>query len=88
MNYILNALNLVILIFSQGLFCIGHSLNLDSICVFTLFSTIIQKQPPEVLCKKIKRPKGLQTLKKKTPTQVFSCEICRSFKKTYFEEHL
>ena len=23
-----------------------------------------------------------------TPTQVFSCEICQIFKKTYFEEHL
>ena len=23
-----------------------------------------------------------------TSTQVFSCEFCKSFKKTYFEEHL
>ena len=23
-----------------------------------------------------------------TPTQVFSCEICKTFKNTYFEEHL
>ena len=23
-----------------------------------------------------------------TPTQVFSCEICEKFRKTYFEEHL
>ena len=27
-------------------------------------------------------------LKKETPTQVFSCEICEIFKNTYFEEHL
>ena len=25
---------------------------------------------------------------KKTPTQMFSCEICEIFKNTYFEEHL
>ena len=28
------------------------------------------------------------TLLKKAPTQVFSCEICKLFKKNYFEEHL
>ena len=27
-------------------------------------------------------------IKKETPTQVFSCEICEIFKNTYFEEHL
>ena len=27
-------------------------------------------------------------LKKETPTQVFSCEICEIFKNAYFEEHL
>ena len=27
-------------------------------------------------------------LKKKTPTQVLSCEICEIFKNTFFEEHL
>ena len=25
---------------------------------------------------------------KETPTQVFSCEYCKIFKNTYFEEHL
>ena len=25
---------------------------------------------------------------KKTPTEVFSCEICEIFKNIYFEEHL
>ena len=25
---------------------------------------------------------------KKTPTQVFSCKVCETFKNTYFEEHL
>ena len=28
------------------------------------------------------------TLFKKTPTEVFSCEIFENFKNTYFEEHL
>ena len=28
------------------------------------------------------------TLLKETPTQVFSCEICKIFQSTYFEEHL
>ena len=27
-------------------------------------------------------------IKKETPTQVFSCEYYKSFKNTYFEEHL
>ena len=34
---------------------------------------------------------GLQPcifIKKETPTQVFSCEICETFTNTYFEEHL
>ena len=30
----------------------------------------------------------LQLYQKKTSAQVFSCEICEIFKKTYFEEHL
>ena len=28
------------------------------------------------------------TLLKETPTQVFSCKICETFKNTYFEKHL
>ena len=28
------------------------------------------------------------TLKKETPTQVFSCVICEIFTKIYYEEHL
>ena len=31
---------------------------------------------------------GPTTLLKKTPTQVFSCQIYKLFKKNYFEEHL
>ena len=31
---------------------------------------------------------GPATLLKKTPTQVFSCEICKLFKNNCFEEHL
>ena len=30
----------------------------------------------------------LQLYQKKTPTQLFSCEYCGTFKNTYFEEHL
>ena len=31
---------------------------------------------------------GSATLLKKTPTQVFSCRICETFKNIYFVEHL
>ena len=34
------------------------------------------------------RPSGLQLYQKETPTQVFLCEYCEIFKKTYFEKHL
>ena len=34
------------------------------------------------------KPSGLQLYLKKTPTQVFSCEICEILKTAYFEEHL
>ena len=34
------------------------------------------------------RPEGLQLYYEETPTQVFSCEICETFKLTYFEDHL
>ena len=29
-------------------------------------------------------PKGLQIYCNETPTQVFNCEFCKSFKNTYF----
>ena len=29
-----------------------------------------------------------QLYQKETPTQVFSCKICKTFKNTYFEEHM
>ena len=31
---------------------------------------------------------SLQVFLKETPTQVLSCEVCKTFKITYFEEHL
>ena len=31
---------------------------------------------------------GCNVTKKKTPTQVFSCDICEIVKNIYFEEHL
>ena len=33
-------------------------------------------------------PSGLELYENETPTQVFSCKICKIFKNTYFEEHL
>ena len=34
------------------------------------------------------RPGAYNFIKKETPAQVFSCEICKIFKNTYFKEHL
>ena len=31
---------------------------------------------------------SLQVFEKETPTQVLSCEVCKTFKNTYFEEYL
>ena len=31
---------------------------------------------------------AMQLYQKETPTQVFSCEYCKDFKKTYFEQYL
>ena len=31
---------------------------------------------------------SLQVFQKETPTQVLSCEVCETFKNTYFEKHL
>ena len=56
-----------------------------------------QKQPPEVFYKKAvlnfaifsgKTPVLESVFKKETPTQVFSCEYCKTFENTNFEEHL
>ena len=33
-------------------------------------------------------PSGLQFYQKETLALVFSCEFCKTFKNTYFEEHL
>ena len=33
-------------------------------------------------------PKARNFIKKETLAQVFSCEFCKIFKKTYFDEHL
>ena len=64
----------------------------------------IYKQPPELFLKILLishentcagvsylqscKPSGLQLYLKKTPTQVFSCEIWEILTNTYFEEHL
>ena len=31
---------------------------------------------------------SLQVFQKETPTQVLSCEVCKTFKNAYFEEYL
>ena len=41
----------------------------------------------ESSCRKL-QVQGLQLYSKETPTQLFSCEICKIFKSTYVEEHL
>ena len=33
-------------------------------------------------------PSGLQVYYKETPTQVFSCDFCKIFQNSYFEEHM
>ena len=80
------------------LFCIIYWQNPQITAAVHYF----QKQPPEVLCKKmcsLKVRKYLRKIpvlesvfnevtKKETPTQKFSCEICEIFKSPYFEEHL
>ena len=59
----------------------------------------LQKQPPEVFLKKACSSKfrkihkkvpvtGLQIYWKETLAQVFFCEFCKVFKKTFFTEHL
>ena len=42
----------------------------------------------ESLFNKVAGFAGSATLLKKTPTQVFSCGICETFKNIYFAEHL
>ena len=62
---------------------------------------ILQKQPPEVFCKKKVFLEILQNSQEKqrlffnkvagfrqTLVQVFSCEFCEISKKTFFTEHL
>ena len=58
----------------------------------------IQKQPPEVFCKKNvffkccrihrKTPEACNFIKKETLAQVFSCKFCNIFKNTFFTEQL
>ena len=50
----------------------------------------MQKQPPEIFYKKkvFLRPQACNFIKKKTLTQVFSCELCKIFKSTFFTENL
>ena len=55
---------------------------------YTILIWETQKQPQEVLYKKV-LVKVLQiSQEKESPTQVFSCQICEIFKNSNFEEHL
>ena len=61
-------------------------------CLFNLFSMcLLQRQPPDMFCKKSSSKFHIihrKTRVLETPTRVFSCEYCKNFKNTYFEEHL
>ena len=48
----------------------------------------LQKQPPEVFCKKRFSGKFDKLYKKETVSQVFFCEFCGIFKNTFFTENL
>ena len=57
----------------------------------TMVHSIFKKQPPEVFYKIRYSKKFRETpnsIRKETPTQVFSYEFCKSFKNTYFVGHL
>ena len=57
----------------------------------TMVYSIFKKQPPEVFYKKRCSKKFRETpktIKKETPTQVFSYEFCKSFMNTYVAGHL
>ena len=69
----------------------SHSQRFFKIGALKIFSNFTRKQ----LCWSLffnkvagLRRKIYKFIKKETPTQVFSCEICKNFKNTYFEEHL
>ena len=42
----------------------------------------------ESLLNKVASLQACNFIKKRTPTQVFSCGVCKVFKNTYFEEYL
>ena len=42
----------------------------------------------ELLFKKVPSLQGFDFTEKETPGQVFSCEVCKIFNKTYFAEYL
>ena len=49
----------------------------------------MKEQPPGLLFKKaVRKHLCWSLLLKKTSTQFFSCKYCKTFKNTYFEEHL
>ena len=55
----------------------------DCFCSFFLMAPIM-----ESLLNKVASLQACNFIKKRTPTQVFSCGVCKVFKNTYFEEYL
>ena len=57
--------------------------------LFLKISQYSQKIPVlESLFNKVAGQETCNFIKKETPTQVFSCKCCKTFKNTYFEKHL
>ena len=90
-----------LLLLATSAWCFKHTLNLNSIIIFILFeieyrSSRLQlffrigalKNFANFTGKNQYRSLFLLRLKKETPIQVHSCEICEYFKNTVFTEHL
>ena len=69
---------------STRLGCHGFA-QLDLFSVFCFLLIAIQKQLPELFCKKVW---DLQLFQKEILAQVFSCDIYEIFKNTFLAEHL
>ena len=74
--------------FNPGKMCSSEAAPFLKGCLLSLKKTKI------ALLKNFERftgkhlPSGLQVYYKETPTQVFSCDYCKIFQNSYFEEHM
>ena len=73
----------IILLYS---FIVLHHIE-NSSCPWAYILSI-EKQPPEVFCKKCVLRNFAKITKKMSLAQVFSCEFCDISKNTFFTEHL